>query len=81
MHHLAAERLEVRVLVLEPLAKDQLRLLVLDLRPLDLPARMREREGRQVLAGEEGRDSDGERKRRSAWKCISQLVRERLSDP
>ncbi len=51
-----AEALEVGVLVLEPLAEDQLRLLVLDLGPLDLPARVRERERRQVLAGEEGRD-------------------------
>ena len=53
---LRAEALEVGVLVLEPLAEDQLRLLVLDLRPLDLPARVRERERRQVLAGQEGRD-------------------------
>ena len=53
---LRAEALEVGALVLEPLAKDQLRLLVLDLRPLDLPARVRERERRQVLAGQEGRD-------------------------
>ncbi len=44
------------MLVLEPLAKDQLRLLVLDLGPLDLPASVRERERRQVLAGQEGRD-------------------------
>ena len=51
-----AEALEVGVLVLEPLAEDQLRLLVLDLGPLDLPARVRERERRQVLAGQEGRD-------------------------
>ena len=42
--------------MLEPLAEDQLRLLVLDLGPVDLPARVRERERRQVLAGEEGRD-------------------------
>ena len=53
---LRAEALEVGVLVLEPLAEDQLRLLVLDLGPLELPARVRERERRQVLAGEEGRD-------------------------
>ena len=53
---LRAEALEVGVLVLEPLAKDQLRLLVLDLGPLDLPASVRERERRQVLAGEERRD-------------------------
>ena len=53
---LRAKALEVGVLVLEPLAKDQLRLLVLDLGPLDLPARVRERERRQVLAGQEGRD-------------------------
>ena len=53
---LRAEALEVGVLVLEPLAKDQLRLLVLDLGPLDLPASVRERERRQVLAGQEGRD-------------------------
>ena len=53
---LRAEALEVGALVLEPLAEDQLRLLVLDLGPLDLPARVRERERRQVLAGQEGRD-------------------------
>ena len=52
---LRAERLEVRVLVLEPLAEDQLRLLVHDLRPRELAARVRERERRQVLAGEERR--------------------------
>ena len=51
-----AEVLEVGALVLEPLAEDQLRLLVLDLGPVELPARVRERERRQVLAGEEGRD-------------------------
>ena len=42
--------------MLEPLAEDQLRLLVDGLRPLELPARVRERERRQVLAGEERRD-------------------------
>ena len=51
-----AEVLEVGALVLEPLAEDQLRLLVLDLGPLELAARVRERERRQVLAGQEGRD-------------------------
>ena len=40
----------------EPLAEDQVTLLVWDLRPLDLPTRVRKRERRQVLAGEEGRD-------------------------
>ena len=59
---LGAEALEVGALVLEPLAEDQLRLLVLDLGPLDLAARVRERERRQVLAGEEGRDV-GEREK------------------
>ena len=56
---LRAEALEVGPLVLEPLAKDQLRLLVLDVGPLDLPARVRERERRQVLAGQERRDVGG----------------------
>ena len=51
-----AEVLEVGALVLEPLAEDQLRLLVRRVGPVDLPARVRERERRQVLAGEEGRD-------------------------
>ncbi len=50
------EAVEVGALVLEPLAEDQLGLLVLDLGPLELPTRMGERERRQVLAGEEGRD-------------------------
>ena len=50
------EALEVGALVLDPLPEDQLGLLVLDLGPLELPARKRERERRQVLAGEEGRD-------------------------
>ena len=53
---LGAERAEVSALVLQPLAADQLGLLVLDVRPLELAARVRERERRQVLAGEEGRD-------------------------
>ena len=53
---LRAKALEVGVLVLEPLPKDQLRLLVLNLGPLDLPASVRERERRQMLAGQEGRD-------------------------
>ena len=56
---LRAEALEVGALVLEPLAKDQLRLLVLDVGPLDLPTRVRERERRQVLAGQERRDVGG----------------------
>ena len=51
-----AKVLEVGALVLEPLAEDQLRLLVLDVGPVELPARVRERERRQVLAGQEGRD-------------------------
>ena len=42
--------------MLDPLAEDQLGLLVLDLGPLDLATRVGERERRQVLAGEEGRD-------------------------
>ncbi len=56
---LRAKALEVGALVLEPLAEDEVALLVWDLRPLDLPARVRERERRQVLAGEEGRDVGG----------------------
>ena len=54
-HPLGAQALEVGLLVLEPLAEDQLRLLVLDLGPVELAARVRERERRQVLAGQEGR--------------------------
>ena len=58
-HPVRSEALEVGALVLEPLPEDQLGLLVLDLGPLDLATRVRERERRQVLAGEEGRDIGG----------------------
>ena len=56
MSPFGAKALEVCALVLDPLAKDQLRLLVLNVRPFDLPTSVRERERRQVLAGQEGRD-------------------------
>ena len=51
-----AELLEVGPLVLEPLAEDELRLLILDLGLHELPARVAQRERRQVLASEKGRD-------------------------
>ena len=53
------ERAEVGVLVLEPLAEDELGLLVLDVRLGELLLRDLEREGREVAAAEVGRDVGG----------------------
>ena len=55
----ASRALEVGALVLVPLAEEQLRLLVLDLRPLELARATRNEERRQVTAGEVGRHVGG----------------------